>query len=288
MASAGPRSPTETLLLTDNMNSPMRLTFRLFAFVLALGLGASVFAQTNAPAPGAPRKDRVFLKDIEGIWINEQYIKSLTQLRSPHAAARKTPPLVIVIKREGRAWPIVVTDFNRASMQAVLDVEPEAKADTWRLVIGPSDRPASADEVKYVPFQGARNAQGGFDRLRIAEPTFLKGKWGDFLPLKGELNPAINRTVIAGKYKDAQGRDWEFAESGEATWPEQKFFYELSLNDPSAGCDYLQTEDLREGEDKKRFGYAWKAGKLSIFAARLAGKRVVCEEKKPLAVLTPQ
>jgi hypothetical protein len=259
----------------------MKLQLRLFALLLALLLGTHAFAQA-----GAPRKDRVFLKDIEGIWINEDYVKALAQLRSPHAAARKVPPVVIAIKKEGRAWPIVVTDFNRASMQAVLDIEPDAKG-AWRLVVGPSDRPASSTEVKYIPFQGVRNAQGGFDRLRIAEPTFLKGKPGDFLPVAGELNPSINRVVVAGKYKDAQGRDWTFAEGGEATWPDQKFFYELSLNDPGAGCDYLQTEDLRDGNDKKRFGYAWNAGKLSIFAARLAGKKVVCEAR-PLAVLTPQ
>lgn len=260
----------------------MKLLMRTTTAALLFLLAASAFAQT-----AAPRKDRVFLKDIEGIWINEQYLKVLGQVRSPHAAARKIPPLVVAIKKEGRTWPIVVTDFNKASMQVVLDIEPDARAGAWRLVIGPADRPVSSDEVKYVPFQGTRNAQGGFDRLRIAEPTFLKGKWGDFLPLPGELSPSINRVVIAGKYKDAQGRDWEFAESGEASWPDQKFFYELSVNDPGAGCDYLQTEDIREGDDKKRFGYAWNAGKLSIFAARLAGKKVVCESK-PMAVLVPQ
>lgn len=265
----------------------MRTFLRLTAAALVLALGAPAFAQTSAPAQGAPRKDRVFIKDIEGIWINEQYLQVLSQVKSPHAAARKTPPLVIAIKKEGRAWPIVVTDFNKASMQTVVDLEPDARPGNWRLVVGPSNGPVSSSDVKYIPFQGTRNPQGGFERLRIAEPTFLKGKWGEFLPLPGELSPSINRIVIAGKYKDAQGREWVFAESGEATWPDQKFFYELSLNDPGASCDYLQTEDLRDGDDKKRFGYAWNAGKLSVFAARLSGKKVVCEAK-PLAVLTPQ
>jgi hypothetical protein len=92
--------------------------------------------------------------------------------------------------------------------------------------------------------------------------------------------------VIAGSYKDEKGRTWEFTESGEARWPDRKFVYELSLNDPTAGCEYLQTEDIRDGEEKKRFGYAWKAGKLSVFPARRAGKKVVCDVR-PLAVLTP-
>ena len=49
----------------------------------------------------------------------EEGMKALAKVRSPHAAARKVPPVVIALKREGRAWPIVVTDFVKASMQAV-------------------------------------------------------------------------------------------------------------------------------------------------------------------------
>ena len=254
---------------------------KLCIIVLAALCSASVLAQT-----AAPRKDRVYLRDIEGIWINEQYMNALKLLRSPHAAAKKAAPVVIAIKREGRAVPIVVTDFNKASIQAVLDVEPDGKPGSYRLVVAPDDKPVSSNEVKYIPFQGARNAQGGFDKLRVAEPTFMKGKWSDYLHLPGELSPSLNRIVIAGTYKDEKGRTWEFTDAGEARWPDQKFIYELSLNDPTAGCEYLQTEDIRDGGEKKRFGYAWKSGKLSIFPARLAGKKVMCEPM-PLAVLTP-
>ena len=91
-----------------------------------------------------------------------------------------------------------------------------------------------------------------------------------------------------------RSRTWIFSEAGEATWPEQKFNYELSLNDPGANCDYLQSESAAKGidnskgaDDKKRYGYGWKGGKLSIFAARLAGKKVLCDAK-PIALLTPQ
>lgn len=234
-----------------------------------------------------PSTDRIYLRDIEGIWINDAYLKALTQSRSPHAVARKVSPLVIALKREGRAWPIVVTDFNRASMEAVLDVEPTAKPGAYRLVVGAEDRPMSSSEVKYVPFEGTRNSQGRFDKLRIAEPTFLKGKPADFVLLAGELSPALNRIVLAGRYRDEKGGTWEFTEGGEARTPDQTFLYEISLNDPGAGCEYLQSEDLRDGDQPKRFGFAWKGEKLSILPARLVGKKVVCEAR-PLAVLTPQ
>jgi len=65
-------------------------TFRALRAVpalLAAILGASALAQNPSP----PSRDRVYLRDIEGIWVNEPYLKAPTGLRSPHAAAKKTP-----------------------------------------------------------------------------------------------------------------------------------------------------------------------------------------------------
>jgi hypothetical protein len=280
------------------MHAISTLPLRFATLILVATLATPAGAQTT-PEHTGPRKDRVFLKDVEGIWINEAYLSALTTLKSPHAAAKKTPPLVIAIRREGRAYPIVVTDFRKASLQAVLDIEPDGKAGAYRLVVGADDKPMSSSEVKYVRFEAARNAQGKFDRLRMAEPDFMKGKWADYVALAGGLTSQLNRLVIAGKYKDEKGQAWTFTEPGEAAWPEQKFNYELSLNDPAANCDYLQIEtatkdkdggkraDANKRDDKIRYGYAWKGGKLSIFSARLAGNKVACDAK-PLAVLTPQ
>jgi len=262
------------------------------AAVILLAAHAIPGLSEDQPATSKP-KDRVFLKDVEGIWINEPYLSVLAALKSPHAAAKKTLPVVIAIRREGRAYPIVITDFHKASLQAVLDIEPDGKPNAYRLVVAADDKPTSSNEVKYIRFEAVKNGQGKFDRLHIAEPDFMKGKWADYIPIAGELSPQLNRFVIAGKYRDEKGQTWEFTESGEAAWPTQKFNYELSLNDPGVNCDYLQTEASAKApekdsieQDKKRYGYAWKAGKLSIFQARLAGKKVVCDSKA-LAVLTP-
>ena len=273
------------------MHSIYKFTLRLSAAVLIAALAYPVLS-ADKPAP-AVRKDRVFLKDVEGIWINEAYLSVLAALKSPHAAAKKTPPVVIAIRRDGQAYPIVITDFHKASLQAVLDIEPDGKPNAYRLVVGADDKPTSSSEVKYIRFEAVKNGQGKFDRLHVAEPDFMKGKWADYIPIAGELSPQLNRFVIAGKYRDEKNQTWEFTDSGEAAWPQQKFNYELSLNDPGANCDYLQSEAAAKEPanntnepDKKRYGYAWKAGKLSIFQARLAGKKVVCDSK-PLAVLTP-
>ncbi len=271
-------------LLTMRLANELVLRFATALIIATLAGPAS--AQTTSPAA---RKDRVFLKDVEGIWINEAYLSVLSALKSPHTAAKKTPPLVIAIRREGRSYPIVVTDFNKASLQSVLDIEPDGKPGAYRLVVGAEDKPMSSSEVKYIRLQGEKDAQGKFDRLRIAEPDFMKGKWANYVPLTGELSPRLNRFVIAGDYRDEKGQTWTFTESGEARWPEQKFNYELSLNDPSSNCDYLHSESASSTSEvgKRHYGYGWKGGKLSLFGARLSGKKVICD-KKPMAVLTPQ
>jgi hypothetical protein len=276
------------------MRSSSTLLPSLVATLLLATLALSAIAQTPSAQAPSVRKDRVFLKDVEGIWINEAYLSVLLALKSPHAAAKKAPPLVIAIRREGRAYPIVVTDFNKATLQAVLDVEPDGKPGAYRLVVGSDDKPMSSKDVKYIRFEAGKSAQGKIERLRVAEPDFMKGKWAEFVPVGGELSPQLNRLVIAGQYRDQKGRAWIFDESGAASWPELKFNYELSLNDPGANCDYLHSEsgsksaaDKKADEDRNRYGYAWKAGKLSVYPARLIGKRVVCDTKA-LAVLTPQ
>ena len=276
------------------MLSRSPFSFRVIPILLLATLSLSAFAQTPPTKTPPVRKDRLFLKDIEGVWINEAYLSVLSALKSPHAAARKTLPVVIAIRREGRGYPIVVTDFNKATLEAVLDLEPDGKPGAYRLVVGADDKPTASTDVKFVRFEAAKNTQGKVERLRVAELTFMKGKWAEYVPITGELSPQLNRLVIAGTYRDANGGTWKFSETGESAWPGQTFFYELSLNDPGASCDYLQSQDPTKGaadakaaEARKRYGFNWKAGKLSIYPASLKGKKVVCETK-PLAVLTPQ
>ena len=250
----------------------------LCSVIVAAALALPVFAQT------APR---VYPRDLEGIWINEAYLKALTETRMPHRAARSAEPVVIGIRRHGRAYPVVITNFDKATVTALLDVQPDAKPGAYRMVLGPGDRPVSSDEVTYVHFRGQRKTGGGFDRLSIAEMQFMKGRWAEYAYLGTELARTINQLVIAGSYTDADGGRWTFSDVGESQWPDRSYLYELSLNDPTANCDYFTVEDMEATDGKDRYGYAWRGGKLHLFEARMADNRVRCSQKV-MAVLTPQ
>jgi hypothetical protein len=264
------------------MQSKSKFCLFVFAALMVMASSLSV-AQVQQRRP-----DRVFLHELEGIWVKAQYLEALDKGRMPHQVAKKVPPVVIAIQRQGRSYPIVTTNFfDKASVQAVLDVEPGKEPGLYRLVIGPDDRPVSSAEVRYLWFRGERNAQGGFDRLNMAEPVFSKGKWAEYVSLGKDLAPRVNRAVIAGKYKDEKGATWDFSDGGQAYWPERTFAYEISLNDPAANCEYFEAEDLKAPDGKLRYGYAWRGGKLLLYPARLAGKSVRCDPRA-FATLTPQ
>lgn len=256
--------------------------FLLVIAALALLVSAAAFAQTQPRQP-----DRVYLHQLEGIWVKAQYLQALEKSRMPHQTAKKVPPVVVAIQRQGRSYPIVMTNFDKASVQAVLDVEPGKEPGLYRLVIGPDDRPISSAEVQYLWFRGTRNDQGNFERLQMAELVFSKGRWAEYVFAGKELASRVNEVILAGKYQDDKGGNWEFSDQGEAYWPQATFAYEISLNDPSARCEYIEAEDLKAPDGKKRYGYAWRAGKLLLYNARLVNKSVRCDPQ-PFAALTPR
>ncbi len=248
---------------------------------LALAWGVSGLAQNQA------RGDRVFIRDLEGIWMNEAYLKELRATRMPHQSAKKQRPVVIAIKREGRVYPFVSTDFEKAALMVILDVEPDLEPGSYRLVLGKKNEPTSSDDASYVYFKGTRNADNRFDKLAIKELFIMKGQWADYERVGLELGPAVNNIVLTGKYKDRKGREWAFADNGKASFPDKTFYYELSLNDKTAKCEYFEAEDLESLDGKRFYGYRWKRGVLQLYNAKVKNDRIRCEST-PFAFLKPR
>lgn len=266
--------------------------FLICAFALATPLLAQQPDPAKPPAEkpkSAKQKDRVFVKDLEGVWLPQDYMDALRVTRQPHAAARKAAPLAIKIQKEDQSYPIMRTDFSKAVLQRVIEIEPTGKPGSYRIVAADDDRGlVSSSEATYIPFQGEKGVQGRFDTLSIADPTFAKRRFRNFVRVSEGLIVFVNRAVIAGKYADEKGRAYEFSETGEATFPDTKFDYEVSLAAEGAACDYFDTPDDKAPGGKKRYGFAWKGDKLQLFSAAGAEPKNVRCERKPFAVLTRQ
>lgn len=274
--------------------------------MLALLLGASVpatslhaqekpadpAAQANEQPEQKPRptrhKDRVFFKDLEGTWIAAAYRDKLTSTRSPRAAANAAGALAIKIQRDGRSYPLLITNFRRAVLEAIIDIQPDNKPKSYRLAVAKEDATAiNAADLSYIYFRGERDAQGTFSTLSIAEPYFSKRRSANYVRLDGALEDFVNQTVIAGKYHDSQGAVYEFTADGEAILPDRKFAYEVSLDPGAARCDVIVSHSEREPEGKERIGFAWKGQLLQLFEVTGTKAPLACG-KKPFAELTRQ
>lgn len=258
-------------------------------------MGASARAQDKPAEPQAEpepktapvRKDRVYLKDLEGTWISRDYVERLRASRAPHATARQATGVAIKIQREGNGYPILITNFRRVVLQAVIDVQPDGKPGSYRLVVAKEDRPGiNSSEVSYIYFRGERNPEGVFRALSIAEPTFAKRRFLTYLRLTEPLETFVNRVVVAGEYADAEGRPYEFTESGEAILPESSFAYEISLDPSSADCELIQGRE-GDAEARQRIGFGWKGPDLRLY--KVTGEKPPYQcAAKPFAVLQRQ
>jgi hypothetical protein len=244
--------------------------------------------QSAGQKPRPLRKDRVFVWDIQGTWISKPYMEKLQATRSPNAAGQQTPPLVIKVEKEGGSYPILTTNFQKAVLRYLLDIEPLAKPNNYRMVTAEEDRAVSSAEVTYIPFRGQRNAAGKFDALSIADLYFAKRKFVPFVRLPDALEQFVNRLVIAGKYRDESGRTYEFTEAGEAILPDRKFIYDIALDPRAANCDLLESHPERAPDGKEKIGFAWKGRELQLFNLKETNKGRWSCERKPMAVLTPQ
>jgi len=273
----------------------VRLPWAAFLLIAAVQLGSAANAQdkpaNNAaaaqPARHAPGKDRVFVWDLDGTWISKSYLDALKRLRAPHAAAKKAQAVVIQIHKQDGSYPILISDLRHSVQQFLIEVEPDLKPESYRLVTAPQDGVVSASEVTYIYFHGTRGPQGQFDALSIAEPHFANRKYLAMVRLPDPLETVVNRLVIAGKYVDAQGRHYEFAESGEAVLPDRKFTYEVSLDPRRASCELLQSRDDRGPDGAQRIGFQWHGHELGLFNVNPGRKGTLSCAQKPFAVLTP-
>jgi hypothetical protein len=278
-----------------------RHRFERVFFALAISFAFGAFAPAHAqdqpaadnPQEGAKpqsrplRKGRVFVWDLQGTWISKAYLDRLQASRSPHATARRAPALVIKVDKQDRSFPILVTNFQDATLQFLIEVEPGVKPDSYRMVAAKQDGVVNASDVTYIYFSGVRNADGKFDTLSIADPHFAKRKFHPFVRLPDSLDAVVNRLAIAGKYVDAQGRSYEFTVDGDAILPERRFVYEVSLDPRSAECEMLQSHREREPQGQNRLGFAWGHGQLQLFNVKNVKKDRYACEGKPFAVLTP-
>jgi len=260
--------------------------------LFSLSLLPALAQETPGQEPGAaarpapPRKkDRVYLSDLEGTWIARDYLERVRASRAPHTTARSATGIAIKVQREGRTWPILITNFQQAVLEFIIDVQPDQTPKSYRLVLAKEDRPGiSSADVTYVYFRGERSEDGTFRTLSIAEPNFARKRYLTYLRLDEPLEVFINRAVIAGTYVDEAGARYEFTDDGKAIFPDREFAYEVSLDPSFAKCELIRSHREQDPQGKERIGFAWKGAQLELFGVKGRKAPYRCDSK-PFVVL---
>lgn len=255
--------------------------------LLALSTGAQ--AQSDQPADAGkrpPRPDRVYIKDLEGVWVSQPYMAALKATNSPRRAALKSTPLIMQLKRDNGVYPILTTNFKAAVLQFVIDVEPDKKPNAWRLVTAKTEGVVNASDVTYTYFTGKRGTGGKFESLNVKEPHFAKRRGTSMVKLAEPLENFVNKLTIAGKFKDERGGTYEFTEGGDALMPDRKFAYEILLDVSNADCDLLASHHERDVDGKELMGFAVKGEKVMLYRAATLSKGKWQCEIQPFATLT--
>jgi len=274
---------------------------------VALWSGVAPAETSDAPAtPGAPsaeaakgpkggprpiRKDRVFVKDLQGVWVARDYADALRATRMPLAAARKAKPLVVNIRKDRNKFTVLRTDFGRAILLDIVEIEPGAKAGEFRLVAAPdANGPVNSADVTYLPARG-KAGETRFESLDFSDPGFSKKRFRNLVRIEEGLGHFVNGITIAGSYVDAKGRSYTFSQKGEATMPDGSFAYELALAPVAGACELIEsvaeTEAAAAAAARKRYGFAWKGGRLHLFEVTSDAKAGLQCSKEPFAILVP-
>lgn len=278
------------------------LTSRLASIVACLALSAGLVPAQANDTPAAPsaegakgpkagpkpiRKGRVFVKDLEGIWIARDYVEALRAVRLPLAAARKAKPLAVNIRKDGNKFTVLRTDFGRAILLDIVDIEPGPKSGEFRLVAAPdASGPVNFTDVTYLPARG-KGSEGRFDSMDFSDPSFSKKRSRNLVRLDEGLGHFVNGIAIAGSYVDAKGQSYTFTQKGEATTPDGTFAYEIALAPVAGQCELIESVADTESAPRKRFGFDWKGGRLHLFEVTSDAKAGLRCAKEPFAVLVP-
>ena len=226
------------------------LFYTVMVFILSCIKNYTVYSQ-DLP--------RIYMKDIEGIWVEENYAGRLSKLKMPHRTAKKIDPSFIIIKKEGASYPLIVTNFNKAFLQIIIALESQKNGKGYQMVLAPDQNPISSSEAKYLRFRGNKGRNDTFENLEFYENLLGQGAWKNYKYIGKKFGNFFNKTVISGTYKDEKNNIWIFENNGSIQLPENKrSYYEISVNDVKSNCEYIEIENLKSKEGVDIVGFSWK------------------------------
>jgi hypothetical protein len=206
-----------------------------FGLVLILLLGCNSRTPEIPPSSSQP-----FMRLSEGEYLSNVYIDALKSTRSAYKAGKTGQINNVILHRKGTTVSLEpIVNFHEGGTEFAIR------------------RDGSVSSVEAAT-EYIRNPTVHV----LDDHTFMFG-FGEFQPATYVfVNDAIDyvsRAVLVGKYKDKQGRAYEFRGDGWAVFPDRKFKFEIGVDHVLNDYDYFM-------EDKKKtWAFKRSGGRLQIF-----------------------
>ena len=245
-------------------------------------LAAALLAPCARAASAEPARS-LAPADLEGDWLSAKFLDAVRATRAPVGAP---DPYGFTVKKHGNGWRIAMTSFHEGYWRTLSGVEAKPGGG-YALVLGPMESepkgPKELTRVAVTVTWGAAGPETVTGALWDAEAGKIA-----FRRLPAPRARYLNRIVLAGTYRDEEGRRFVFDESGEATWPGEGFRYELNLDPSEAGCDYVTRPDKTQPNETRRYAFAWKDGALRLSHVVYDRDYPISAASRPFAVLRPE
>ena len=199
-----------------------------------------------------------------GVWLNSRYIEIVNETKSPQKASYGTYISYIEFDSQGNS--LVIYNFHEGIRDGFkyTSIEPINKKGVYEI-----SRTYPFGETKVI---GILRRQPE-NRIDWENETFTHIKEND-------VETFVAKAVLAGEYKNIDGADISFTESGYVKMPRKSFSYTINL-------DYVLLDevwcDTFVGEIESKdvsYGFRWEEKKLLIYNThRCSGE--------PVYILTP-
>ena len=237
--------------------------------------------------------EEISLEQLQGQWINNNYLEKLHKTRSHYRAMCEVPAFYISLKDSKYNWSIAL-QFHEGMRYNIQYLKPCSEQNTYELVFRDDQhygRISGNDKFYFPEGITGNEIQWIFDDIYV---SLVKGKKKlSFVRLKPNLEDYINYVLLVGKYSDQNGRTFIFHQSRKAEWPDKSFTYGVSLDtflSEFSSCEYFYDIDKKNLKDELIcYPFKWFNNKLYIYSTytNSNGSGSLQPQKEPTYILTP-
>ena len=258
----------------------------LVLLIVMMGLGSYVFAQDTTIKA-------VSLEQLDGEWINKEYIERLKATKSPLQAKDGITYTSFTIAKENYSYKwLQIYNFHEGVWFNVTGFKPTPEPIMYQIIYEPIYEREPVKRETYI------------DTLYISEQNLLNElewaftqKYGKqkgkelhipFVRIEPTIQDYVNSIVLAGKYTDENGQAFTFSSTGEANWIDTSFKYFVSL-DTYMHLN-LQFDSFYDDDKRIMYHFKWLNNKLFIYETYIypPGMEFKKPRDEPLYILIPE